>query len=69
MSEYDLRSFGWALGDYLVSKCIDCKEQIWQCAKHSWRCQPCALKRYEEHAKVMDAPMICDYDEQTGRIG
>jgi hypothetical protein len=69
MSEYDLRSFGWAPGGYTGRKCVDCLETLWMVDKRAWRCQPCALKRYEEHAKVIDAPMICDYDEQTGRIG
>ncbi len=68
MIEYDLSLFGWAPGGYVGRGWVDCLEKMWMCDKRAWRCEPCAVKRYDEHIKIMDAPLICDYDEQTGRI-
>ena len=66
--EIDLTDFGWAPGGYLKSHCLDCKKEIWNCDKYAWRCEPCAMIRYEKYVKTLAAPMVCDYDETTGRI-
>lgn len=62
----ELIAFGWAPGDY-VQQCRDCV-YTHVSAKRSWRCKICAQETKKKCDAVMDTPLICDYDENTGRI-
>lgn len=64
----DLEAFGWSEGEYLVFHCKLCDDEIWHCGKWSTHCQPCAMKRYQAHRDIVEVPLICDYDENTGKM-
>lgn len=65
----DLQAFGWAEGEYFVLHCKSCDQDIWHCAKWTTHCRACAMKRYLAYREIVDVPLICDYDENTGKIG
>ena len=73
MESVDLRPFGWAPGDY-SGRCRVCGKNsmfdndIETRDKYAWNCKSCAMKLYEDYNTKINAPMICDYDENTGKI-
>jgi len=42
---WHLRDHGYAPGNYII-RCLDCKQQCWDCDKRAARCRPCAEKRH-----------------------
>ena len=67
--DIDLRSFGYAPGFY-GGTCSSCgtRDLCMGWDKRSWNCKTCAMKLFEEHKIKIDSPLICDYDEITGKI-
>lgn len=64
MDKHPLVQFGWAPGDYIHARCVDCNPEGqlihdlltdgWLGDKLAWRCQPCAIKAKEKFEVMMD---------------
>lgn len=62
----NLARWGWAPGDYIGGKCLDCLMRLPPHAKRAWHCAPCAVAA-EARAAEINARLDQEYRPNESR--